>query len=248
MLQNNWIQQAQPLTHAELKAFGPTLVIAPHADDESLGCGGTIALLRQVGIPVFILLVSDGSMSHPNSKKYPAQKLTQLRDNELLAAAAILDVPASYVHFMHLKDSQVPHQADTGFEEASAAMSNIISGISPQTVLVPWRRDPHPDHRATWQLVKKAMSVSALKCRVLEYLVWLWERADAQDLPLTGEMKTFKVDIASVLEKKHQAIAAHLSQTTLLIDDDPQGFTLSQYMLSHFDHPAEYFLEQLPAS
>lgn len=243
---NNWVQDAQPLSMAALKSFGTTLVIAPHADDESLGCGGTMALLRQFGVPVHVLLVSDGSMSHPNSKKYPAEKLMQLRESELLTAVHILDIPGNYVHFMRLKDSQVPHQTHDGFDDAAHAMAKAIKSIRPHTILAPWRRDPHPDHRATWQLLQKALSSVASSCRIFEYLVWLWERADAQDLPLAGEMKTWKIDIASVLMQKHQAIAAHLSQTTALIDDDPHGFTLSAHMLAHFDHPAEYFLEEIP--
>jgi LmbE family N-acetylglucosaminyl deacetylase len=244
MLQNNWLQSALPLSLADLRALGSTLVIAPHADDESLGCGGTIALLRQAGVQVDVLLVSDGSMSHPNSKKYPAEKLMQLRELELLTAVEILGVPAQHVHFVRLKDSQVPHESHEGFEEAAQVMAHKIWSIAPQTILVPWRRDPHPDHRATWQLVKYAVDTTALPCRMLEYLVWLWERADAKDLPLAGEMMTLQIDITSVLNQKHQAIAAHVSQTTSLIDDDPQGFTLSEHMLAHFNHPAEYFLEE----
>lgn len=243
MLQSNWLQDAQPLGVSDLEAFGTTLVIAPHADDESLGCGGTIALLRRAGVPVRILLVSDGSMSHPNSQKYPAEKLMELRECELLIAADLLGVPADDVHFMRLQDSRVPDCDDTQFEEAAQAIASIITAVRPQTILVPWRRDPHRDHGATWQLVNKAVSLSPIPYRVLEYMVWLWERANAQDLPRDGEMKVWSVDISSVLTQKHQAIAAHVSQTTALIDDDPQGFTLSAPMLAHFNHPAEYFLE-----
>lgn len=246
MLQNNWLQNAKLLSPTALQSLGTTLVIAPHADDESLGCGGTIALLRQAGMPVHVLLVSDSSMSHPNSKKYPAEKLMQLRENELLSAVEVLGVPAGQVYFTRLKDSRVPHQDHDDFNKAAQAIANIITNVRPQTILMPWRRDPHPDHRATWQLVQKAIDVTALSCRVLEYLVWLWERADAKDLPLPREMKTWKVDILSALNLKHRAIAAHVSQTTALIDDDPQGFTLSEHMLAHFKHPAEYFFEEQP--
>ena len=44
-------------------------------------------------------------------------------------------------------------------------------------------------------------------------------------------------------EKKRRAIAAHRSQTTHLIDDDPAGFLFSQIDLAHFDLPHEFFLE-----
>ena len=69
-----------------LASFGRTLVVAPHQDDESLGCGGAIALLRELGHPVHALFVTDGSMSHPTSLRYPAPKLSQLREQEALAA------------------------------------------------------------------------------------------------------------------------------------------------------------------
>ena len=50
--------------------WGKTLVVAPHPDDESLGCGGAIVLLRKFGNEVTVLTVSDGALSHPNSKKF----------------------------------------------------------------------------------------------------------------------------------------------------------------------------------
>jgi hypothetical protein len=45
------------------------------------------------------------------------------------------------------------------------------------------------------------------------------------------------------MEKKRRALAAHGSQTTALIDDDPGGFLFSQIDLAHFDRPYEFFLE-----
>ncbi|RZK45444.1 MAG: hypothetical protein EOO59_21060 [Hymenobacter sp.] len=51
-----------PLRPASYAAtLGPTVVLVPHPDDEALGCGGLLALLRQAGQPVAAVLVSDGS-------------------------------------------------------------------------------------------------------------------------------------------------------------------------------------------
>ncbi|WP_262895303.1 PIG-L family deacetylase [Hymenobacter lapidiphilus] len=64
---------ALPLQPAAYAAtLGPTVVIAPHPDDESLGCGGLLALLARANVPVWCVLMSDGTMSHPNSAKFPA--------------------------------------------------------------------------------------------------------------------------------------------------------------------------------
>ena len=55
--------------------WGNACVFAPHPDDESLGCGGAIALLRNFELPVNIIVMSDGTLSHPNSRKFPPAAL-----------------------------------------------------------------------------------------------------------------------------------------------------------------------------
>ena len=62
-------------------------------------------------------------------------------------------------------------------------------------------------------------------------------------MPGQQEGKLFYVDISAVLPVKKRAILAHLSQTTALIDDDADGFRLSEDMLHHFDFPKEYFIQ-----
>src|SRR4029079_2768884 len=64
------------------------VVVAPHPDDESLGCGGLIAAATADGIPVRIVVVSDGAGSHPNSVAYPPAPLRLLRGSQTLPRAA----------------------------------------------------------------------------------------------------------------------------------------------------------------
>ena len=130
------------------------------------------------------------------------------------------------------------------FANAVGLMQKIIQNYKPETVFVPWQRDPHPDHRATWQIVDQAITNAKQPIRKLEYFIWLWERADSGDLPKPGECKVWKVNIETAINQKKQAIAAHISQTTSLISDDPEGFTLSPEVLSHFDKPFEIFIEK----
>lgn len=218
--------------------FGATLIVAPHADDESLGCGGLIALLRQQKQPVSILLLSDGTLSHPNSVAYPAERLRQLREEELIQAAATLGVPEENLFFCRYKDRSVPGQTDAGFDAAVGHISGMLQQIAPQSIFVPWRRDPHPDHRAAYQLLTAANAGAA---HLYEYPIWLAELGQTGDVPAAGEVSVLRVDISSVLTQKQKAIAAHRSQTTNLISDDPEGFTLSKEMLQSFDVPSETF-------
>jgi len=237
--------EALPLQRpAALDLFGRTLVVAPHPDDESLGCGGAIALLRARGHPVHVLFVSDGTLSHPSSRRYPAPRLAALREEEALSALAALGVERAAATFLGLKDRGVPLPGATGFDAAVDRCRALIEAIRPRTVLLPWRRDPHPDHCASWGLIDAALACPpAYGVRRVEYLIWLWELAVAGDAPRPNEVTPWRLDIGSVLPRKRAAIAAHRSQTTALIDDDPTGFRLTPDILAHFAHPWEVYLE-----
>ncbi|GAA3934386.1 PIG-L deacetylase family protein [Hymenobacter algoricola] len=229
-------------------SLGATVVVAPHPDDESLGCGGLLALLRQAGQPVSTVLVSDGTMSHPNSRRFPPPARQALRAAELRDALLILGVDSQSTLHLNLPDGGVPTTGAAGFAAAVARLREHLTAQRPQTVLVPWRRDPHPDHRATSQLVGAACAGLPTPPRVVEYVVWAWERAAAAELPQPGEVRGWRLDITPVLDVKQQAIAAHRSQLTAVIDDDPTGFQLSAAMLAHFAQPFEVYLEAAESS
>jgi LmbE family N-acetylglucosaminyl deacetylase len=240
----DWYLKVTKIDQTDLIRFGSTLVIAPHQDDESLGCGGTIALLRKQNVSVTVVFVSDGSMSHPNSKKYPEPKLIALREEEAINACKILGIDESNVIFLRLKDSQLPMPTDDGFAKAVDLVEKILLEIKPQTIIFPWQRDPHKDHKATWQIVDEAIKISGLQIKRLEYFIWLWERAAAEELPTIKDGNLFSININPVTKTKQEAILAHVSQTTYLIDDDPEGFILSEEVLGHFSAEQELFIEQ----
>ena len=235
-----------PLLPAEaVQDWGQTVVVAPHPDDESLGCGGAIALLSRFGVPVRVLFVSDGTLSHPNSQRYPAPVLRDLREREAREALRQLGAEPSDAVFLRLPDGSVPSQSSLGFADAVARCRAYLKDAQPQTILLPWRRDPHPDHRAVSQILQAALSGYASCPRLLEYPVWAWERAAPEDVPQAHEMTAFRLDIKSAAGPKRRAVDAHQSQVTHLIDDDPHGFWLSPEVLAHFERPWEVYLEVL---
>ncbi|GAB2956297.1 PIG-L family deacetylase [Hymenobacter coalescens] len=234
-----------PLRPAQYAAaLGPTAILIPHPDDESLGCGGLLALLRQAGLPVAAALVTDGSMSHPNSRRFPAAARQQLREQELRAALQELGVAHDALLTLSLPDGQAPSQPhEPGFAAAAERLAQWLLLRRPATLLLPWRRDPHPDHRATYALAQAALAALPQRPRQVEYVVWAWQRAAPADLPQAHEAQGWRLDISSVLPQKQRAIQAHRSQLTALIDDDPTGFQLSPAMLAHFAQPFETYFE-----
>ena len=228
-----------------VRALGRTVVLAPHPDDESLGCGGLLATLAAYGAPAHVVVVTDGTRSHPNSAAYPAGRLRALREAEATAAVAALGLGAPT--FLRHPDCGLPAEGTTAFDAAARALADVLDGA--ETVVVPWRRDPHCDHVGTWALAAEACIRLDDPPRWIEYAVWAWpnptigpERTGPA-APRDDEAEAWRLDIADVLAAKRQAVAAHRSQTTALIDDDPDGFRLTPAMLAQFDRPWELYLE-----
>ncbi len=235
---------AVPLRSVETIA-NSILVIAPHPDDETLGCGGAIALLRASGCSVRVLVMSDGTLSHPRSIKYPALRLRALREAETLEALSILDVRRTEITFLRLRDGSIPTLESAAIQEAVARCRRFLQKSMPATIFLPWRFDPHPDHRATWQLIRTALVDLEPSPRIIEYPIWDWDPEQRGDLAECGRVIGWRLDIRDVLEKKLNAIAAYRSQITDLIDDDLEGFRLTPTMLENFSQPWEMYLEEI---
>lgn len=231
--------------------LAPVLVVAPHPDDETLGCGGVIAQLRSLGYPVQVLVVSDGTQSHPRSRLYPAPRLRQVRETESLAALALLGVKVDGVTFLGLPDGAVPAVDMSKLHEAPAqAMAALercrayLRRVLPQTIFLPYRLDPHRDHRASWGLVQAALSALPSPPRLIEYPIWDWDPKQRQ--PLGDRYSAWRLDITPQVALKRQAIDCYRSQTSDLIADDLTGFRLSPELISSFLNPWEIYLEQTP--
>lgn len=242
MRSDSWLEQAIALPLRSLQTFtvDSAVVVAPHPDDETLGCGGAVALLRQTGCLVHVLVISDGTQSHPHSRQYPALALQTLRETETRLAMQLLGVGSENITFLGLPDGAVPGWGSPYFPEALEQCWSYLRDISPQLIFSPYRHDPHPDHRATWQVLEEAIQRLPSLPRRVEYPIWDWDLAQQGDW---SELNAWRLDIQPVAVLKARAIAAYQSQITDLIDDDPDGFRLTSDMLANFTRPWEVYLE-----
>jgi LmbE family N-acetylglucosaminyl deacetylase len=221
---------------------GGLVVIAPHPDDESLACGGIIASACEDGRETRIVIVSDGTGSHPNSKTHPEPKLRKVREAEALQAAQELGLDAQNVTFLRLPDRFVPSEGPRA-EQAVAKILGCLEDVGAKALFVSWRHDAHADHQACYRLARAAQRAFP-GVRLYEYTVW---GAALPPMTLVEEPTGgFRIDIAALRAKKLRAIAAHRSQTTDLIKDDPHGFRLSATDLARFDLPYEFFFASDP--
>lgn len=215
------------------------VVIAPHPDDESLGCGGLICQAVDSGLLVRIIFVSDGTGSHPNSAAYPPRILRGLRQQEATAAAAKLGLDRDALIFLNLPDRYVPVNGPLA-DWAIGVIGQTIADAQAYSVFVTWDEDPHCDHAAAYQLAYNAI-ISLPAVTLYAYPTWSWLKINSDEIGYAP--KGFRLAISAQLDRKRQAIMQHRTQTSSLIQDDPTGFTIPSEFLETMLQPYETFLE-----
>jgi LmbE family N-acetylglucosaminyl deacetylase len=225
------------ITRSEMTRDKPFVVLSPHPDDETLGVGGLIYEACRSGQRVEVIVLTDGAGSHTQSRAYPPARLVQLRRTEVIAAADILGLASERLHHLDLPDAHAPaHGPD--FDAAVSAVIAVLDGCSAGSLFVTWGEDPHCDHKAA-AAIAEAAARKRPGLALWAYPIWGWHLDPGQDL--TGAPSGGRLDIASAAGIKQRAIAAHRSQMTDLIADDPAGFRFTATTLAPFLTPFEYF-------
>ena len=228
-----------PLLEASDLPFRRAVVVAPHPDDESLGCGTLLAALAASGGAVRVVFLTDGGASHPSSGTWPRQRLAHLRRTEALAALAELGHGPEAALFLDLPDAAAPGPGEAGFAAAVAAVAREAVRIDAEALVVTWRHDPHRDHEAAYAVARGAAGGR----RLLEYPIWGWN-LPAATVVAEAPPRGFRLDPTPHASAKRRAVERHRSQLGLVVADDPGGFALDPAVLARFEAP-EIFLEAL---
>ncbi len=216
----------------------PALILAPHPDDESLGCGGLIAEACDRQLPPVVVVLTDGSMSHPGSRTHPPERLRALRQDETRAALAALGLPQDRLHFLDLPDGRAPRDGHA-METAAARLAGLAHSYGVGTIFSTWEHDPHPDHVAAHVIARTA--AGHVGARLVSYPVWGWTIAARTRLPVES-VSGLRLNIARHLPAKRRAIAAHATQHGGVITDTASGFSLPAALLSVMGRDFECFL------
>ena len=139
-------------------AARPAVVLAPHADDETIGCGATIARKASAGTPVLVVVAGDGG--------------SELRRAECRAACTRLGVEEQGLRFLGLPDGALESRRG----ELLAGMRGAVMAVNPRELFVPAAIDQHADHRAVATAVADLRADALAGVTVYEYPVWFWNR------------------------------------------------------------------------
>ena len=168
------------------------LLLAPHPDDETIGCGGTLALHAAAGDSVRVLILTNGAKGDM-SGRFDRNAYIAIRQQETLAACASLGL--SDVTFWPYEDRELAN-AGTVISD----MASQINAYLPDLIYAPSPLEFHPDHRAAAVFIQAAVKLCRTDADLLFYEV---------GQPLQVDIL---VDITRVLDKKIQALYQYRSQ------------------------------------
>jgi LmbE family N-acetylglucosaminyl deacetylase len=174
------------------------LVIAPHMDDEVIGCGGTLAKHVAAGATVTILYLTDGRHGGAipeggDAVTSQAPTLAEVRKAE--ARAALAELGISDIIYLDAIDCQVMQTPGLGLR-----LRRHLLELRPQLVYLPFFLEEHPDHRAASQVLLEASEETDLSFRCHGYEVW------------TPLFPNCLVNIDETVELKKKCIAHYKSQ------------------------------------
>jgi LmbE family N-acetylglucosaminyl deacetylase len=150
---------------------GRIIVFAPHPDDETLGCGGTIAKKLAEGYEVIIVVMTDGRFlllkSFGIDDDPSPEQVKEIRRGEVLRATTILGVPKKNVIFLDFVDGTLEENE----RDAQEKIAEILSKFPPSEVYLPFERDGHSDHQAANRIVKKAIEQVGITPAMYKYTI-----------------------------------------------------------------------------
>ncbi|MBU1563996.1 MAG: PIG-L family deacetylase [Proteobacteria bacterium] len=178
------------------------LIVAPHPDDETLGCGGVMKKFTNRRDDVFVLVMTRG-----NPRLYAEEKIDNIR-KEARTAHDLLGVAET-----RFLDFLAPELDTTSIAEIARSIAGVIAEFEINTLFLPHRGDIHHDHQIVFDAglvasrpVGKYSVTGVYAYETLSETEWAAPFGDQVFIP------TCFYDISAEMEKKLEAISCFKSQ------------------------------------
>lgn len=185
------------------------MVIAPHPDDEVLGCGGTIRRLALAGAEVHVAIMTKAGADRFGAEVAETGRREAREAHDLLGVRAthFCDFPAAEL-------DTVPHA------EVNAALGTLMADIAPDTLFIPFLGDVHLDHQL---IFLSAMVAARPRGGQGPARVYCYETLSETNWHAAGITPVFApnvyIDISETLEAKLAAFRCYRSQMKIAPDE-----------------------------
>jgi LmbE family N-acetylglucosaminyl deacetylase len=234
------VKRATAIDADRLAMLSPILVIAPHQDDETLGCGGLLATASRLGLEPRVAYLTDGAASHVGSPSWSADRLARARRWEAIDALALLGVPSRDIWFMDWPDANPLQAQDARYARSLARLAQWARGFSPRSLWTPWPGERHCDHAAAARVAVDLTKRLEVRPIGMDYLVWGWTESGLAQAP----EKVWALDCPQTVDTRRRALACHRTQTANLITDARTHFQIPPKLAALTERPTEVYLER----
>jgi len=220
---------------ASLTRLRPFAVLAPHPDDETLGCGGLISRATRLGVEARVIVLTDGGASHV-APGWTTARLGATRRAETVMAVEALGLTPDHLHLLDRADGALDDDART-----VELVADILARNAIETLFVTDPADSHPDHRAAFRIACRLVAEGTASGLVTYPVSQCFEG---------GDLSRFEhLTVATELQRKMAAIACHATQLGTVLPPG-SGFSLTTDDLGPFRAPVERYrpLHGLPSA
>ncbi len=154
--------------------YSDVLIVSAHPDDETLGVGGLMTDLADLGVSITVLVATAGEKSQPNASEHYQGLMGARRRREVEQALGGL---APRAHLLHLG---LPDGELTSNEAQLSEHIVRLSGAD-TLILAPWTGDGHPDHDASGRAAIASSQTTG--AAIVHFPIWLWHWGTLEILP-----------------------------------------------------------------
>ena len=195
------------------------VVFAPHPDDETLACGGTIAKRLTEGYEVFIVAMTDGrnalSKIFEITESPTPEEMREIRRKETIKAMKILGVSSEHIRFLDFEDGKLMYYS----KEAAAEVCKLINELKPAEIYFPHEKDHNPDHQAANIILTDCVKNLSFSTHAYKYsLGQRFSRLGSIIAKILHLVKNnlFYVDVSDFVALKAAALEEYQSQTRII--------------------------------
>jgi LmbE family N-acetylglucosaminyl deacetylase len=222
------------------------IVFAPHPDDETIGCGGTIAKKIDDGYEVIVVVLTDGRNAFSTvlgiDINPTPEELKEIRKNEFIKATKILGVTENNLIFLNYKDGSLINNE----MEVEEKIIEILKIFIPSEVYFTYEKDANQDHQATNIIIRNAIKKTDASICKYKYSI---NHTYSNIGPIIDsylnivKKNQIQVDISEYLDLKKAAINEYKSQITIISSIQKNTILSTQEMIRHLNEREVFYTE-----
>lgn len=144
------------------------ILVAPHPDDEIIGCAGLMQCALKSGKQVDVVILSGGEKSHSGCCHIDEKTLVEARRELSCRATQVVGFPLEHLHFLNYPDGGITYN-----HAETKRLKQLIAEIKPDAIFIPHQGEGWSDHVEAGRIIKK-LTEKCTGIQLYEYCVWFW--------------------------------------------------------------------------